>query len=195
MGAGRPAAGRRSRPRPGGPRTRRGPSSTRCSPCRIRSRCHQRGTRSSGRTRRGRASHEARRGRGRLQIDVGSGDPLAVPARRIEIARISLLAVRPETMFGWKVHGLVEMGHGQWKKGPLRPLSLDRHCVLEDEAIVRSIALAFSSQGYALTLLDRFLYSDQWGAAVAAGASGRRSRRSGRAAKARGISRGHRART
>ncbi|MFO0734892.1 MAG: nucleotidyl transferase AbiEii/AbiGii toxin family protein [Labilithrix sp.] len=110
--------------------------------------------------------HRTKLGEGEdaLQIDVGSGDPLAVPARRIEIARISLLAVRPETMFGWKVHGLVEMGHGQWKSKDLYDLYLlDRHCVLEDEAIVRSIALAFSSRGYALTLLDRFLYSDQWG--------------------------------
>jgi hypothetical protein len=99
-----------------------------------------------------------------LQIDVGSGDPLAVPAQRISIDGISLLAVRPETMFGWKVHGLVELGHGQWKGKDLYDLYLlDRHCTLDHDALVASIALAFSSRNYQLSLLDRLLYTEQWG--------------------------------
>lgn len=99
-----------------------------------------------------------------LQIDVGSGDPLAVPAQRITIEGVSVLAVRPETMFGWKVHGLVELGHGQWKGKDLYDIFLiDRHCALDDDALVASIALAFSSRSYALSLLDRFLYTEEWG--------------------------------
>lgn len=101
---------------------------------------------------------------GELQIDVGGGDPLAVPARRISLLGVSVLAVRPETMFGWKVHGLVELGHGQWKSKDLYDLYLlDRHCALDEDALVASIALAFSSRSYQLSLLDRFLYTEQWG--------------------------------
>jgi hypothetical protein len=101
---------------------------------------------------------------GELQIDIGGGDPLAVPAERIAIDGIAVLAVRPETMFAWKVHGLVELGHGQWKSKDLYDIYLiDRHCTLDERALVRSIALAFSSRSYALTLLDRFLYTEQWG--------------------------------
>ena len=101
---------------------------------------------------------------GELQIDVGSGDPLAVPPKRITVLGVPVLAVRPETMFAWKVHGLVELGHGQWKGKDLHDIYLiDRACLLEDEALVASIALAFSSRQYALSLLDRFLYTEEWG--------------------------------
>lgn len=101
---------------------------------------------------------------GELQIDVGSGDPLAIPPRRVEIFGVSLLAVRPETMFGWKVHGLVELGHGQWKSKDLYDIYLlSKYCVLDEAALVASIRLAFRSRDYELSLLDRFLYTDQWG--------------------------------
>lgn len=99
-----------------------------------------------------------------LQIDIGSGDPLAIPPARVEIFGVSLLAVRPETMFGWKVHGLVELGFGQWKCKDLHDVYLlDKHCTLDEAALVASIKLAFGSRDYALSLLDRFLYTEQWG--------------------------------
>ncbi len=101
---------------------------------------------------------------GDLQIDVGSGDPLAIPPVRITIDGISLVAVAPETMFGWKVHGLVEQGHGKWKSKDLLDLYLiDQHCAREDDALVASIHIAFTSRDYPFTTLDRFLYTDQWG--------------------------------
>jgi hypothetical protein len=101
---------------------------------------------------------------GELQVDIGSGDPLAIPPRRVEIFGVSLLAVRPETMFGWKVHGLVELGHGQWKAKDLYDVHLlATHCALDEAAVIASIKLAFASRDYALSLLDRFLYTDQWG--------------------------------
>lgn len=101
---------------------------------------------------------------GDLQIDVGGGDPLAVPAERRTIFGSPVLAVRPETMVGWKVHGLVELGHGQWKGKDLYDIYLiDRACALDETALVASIALAFSSRNDALSLLDRFLYTEEWG--------------------------------
>lgn len=100
---------------------------------------------------------------GDLQIDVGSGDPLAMPAVPITIAGITLVAVRPEQMFGWKVHGIVELGHGRWKPKDLLDLWLLDRLTLETQALVDAIALAFSSRAYDLALLDRFLYSGEWG--------------------------------
>lgn len=101
---------------------------------------------------------------GALQIDVGSGDPLAVAPSYVDVDGVSLLAARPETMFAWKVHGLVELGVGQWKPKDLYDIFLlDRHCALDETSVVASIALAFSSRGCDLALLDRFLYSDAWG--------------------------------
>ena len=101
---------------------------------------------------------------GDLQIDVGAGDPLAVPPTRVTIHGVSLLAVRPETMFGWKVHGLVELGPGKWKPKDLLDIYwIDRHCELDEAALVASIHLAFTSRSYAFELLDRFLYSGEWG--------------------------------
>ncbi|MBX3228272.1 MAG: nucleotidyl transferase AbiEii/AbiGii toxin family protein [Labilithrix sp.] len=101
---------------------------------------------------------------GDLQIDVGSGDPLAMPATRIRVAGADVVAVRPEQMFGWKVHGLVELGHGKWKPKDLYDLLLlDRHCPLDDDTLTRAIALAFTSRNYDLALLDRLLYTNEWG--------------------------------
>ena len=101
---------------------------------------------------------------GELQIDVGSGDPLARPPIRVEIFGVSLLAASPEQMFAWKVHGIVELGHGRWKgKDLLDPFLIDRACTLDDDALVDAIALAFTSRGYDLALLDRLLYSGEWG--------------------------------
>jgi hypothetical protein len=101
---------------------------------------------------------------GNLQIDVGSGDPLAVPPQRVTLDGISLVAVTAEQMFGWKVHGLVELGHGQWKAKDLYDLYLiDRAITIDDALATKAIRLAFSSRNNALTLLDRFLYTDQWG--------------------------------
>lgn len=101
---------------------------------------------------------------GDLQVDVGSGDPLAVPPSRVTVEGVSVLAVQPETMFAWKVHGIVELGPGKWKpKDLLDIVWIDRHCALDEAAVVASIHLAFTSRNYALDLLDRFLYSDEWG--------------------------------
>jgi len=84
--------------------------------------------------------HRTKLGDGELQIDVGSGDPLAVPPDHITIDGIPLVAVRPETMFAWKVHGLVELGHGKWKPKDLLDIYLlDRHCSLDDEADRKSV--------------------------------------------------------
>lgn len=101
---------------------------------------------------------------GDLQIDVGSGDPLAAPPVPVEVLGVTLPAARPETMFAWKVHGLVELGPGRWHPKTLFDIVLiDQNVALDDELLVPSLALAFASRGNDLSELDRFLTEGAWG--------------------------------
>jgi hypothetical protein len=65
-----------------------------------------------------------------IQIDVGFGDPLVPPAKWIDYPTllpeksVRLQAVRPETMVGWKLHGLVEQGAKRWRPKDLYDLML-----------------------------------------------------------------------
>jgi hypothetical protein len=103
-------------------------------------------------------------GDGELQIDVGFGDPLAVPPSKISVLGVDLLAVRPETMFAWKIHGLVELGHGKWRPKDLwDAFLLDTNVALDEPAVRASLRLAFASRGVGFDLLDRFLHTTEWG--------------------------------
>jgi len=100
-----------------------------------------------------------------LQIDLGYGDPLAVPPVATTIGGDGpVLAVRPETMFGWKAHGLFEFGRGQWRAKDLYDLWLLAERVpMDGSAVVRSVEVAFASRGLPLSAADRFLFDDRWG--------------------------------
>lgn len=100
---------------------------------------------------------------GELQIDVGSGDPLAAPTAHVEVLGVRARAVRAETMYAWKVHGLVELGVGRWRAKDLFDLLLLGERVPLDEAlVVPSLRLAFDSRDARLADLDRFLHGP-WG--------------------------------
>lgn len=61
----------------------------------------------------------------RFQIDLAVGDPMCVPPRRIAVAGVGdVLACAPETLFGWKLHGLCEFGPGRWRAKDLFDLDL-----------------------------------------------------------------------
>lgn len=107
----------------------------------------------------------------RLQIDLGWGETLGVPPRPFELAGVTLPAVAPEVMFGWKVHSLVELGpRGRWHPKTLIDLVLlARHCALEPQATKRCIESAFASRRMPLGELDEFFGAEDWG-------SGRSSR-------------------
>lgn len=98
-----------------------------------------------------------------LQIDVGSGDPLAAPTAHVEVLGVRARAVRAETMYAWKVHGLVELGLGRWRPKDLFDLLLlGEHVPLDEALLVPSLRLAFDSRGNRLDELDRFLRGP-WG--------------------------------
>jgi hypothetical protein len=95
-----------------------------------------------------------------VQLDVGFGDPRAQPDRRFTYpgTAIEVVAVAPETLYAWKVHGLVERGVGKWRPKDLFDLDvLARHGGLDFDQVVPCLSLAFSSRGDSLSLLDRFL--------------------------------------
>jgi hypothetical protein len=114
---------------------------------------------------------ELSRGDERLQVDFGWGELLAVAPRPFQLAGLTLPAVGPEVMFGWKVHSLVELGpRGRWHPKTLIDLVLiARHCTLSPSTTRRCIESAFRSRDMALSALDEFFNAEDWG-------SGRSSR-------------------
>ncbi len=88
-----------------------------------------------------------------VQIDVGFGDPLVPPARwlyypaLLEGLPIVLQACRPETLVGWKLHGLVEFGAKRWRPKDLYDLMLlTDYAVLDASLLPDAIRVAFSSR-------------------------------------------------
>jgi hypothetical protein len=100
-----------------------------------------------------------------LQIDLGQGEAPALAPRLTSVdGNPEVLAVVPETMFAWKTDGLFELGHGSWRAKDLYDLWLiDRHVELAHDALVVSVRAAFESQGMALSVADRFLFTGEWG--------------------------------
>lgn len=95
-----------------------------------------------------------------MQVDVGFGDPRARPDRRFVYpgTATDIVAVAPETLYAWKVHGLVERGVGKWRPKDLFDLDvLALHGGLDFDHVVPCLSLAFTSRGDSLAKLDRFL--------------------------------------
>jgi hypothetical protein len=89
-----------------------------------------------------------------IQVDVGFGDPLVPAARREAYPTllgepVPVWCCRPETMVGWKLHGLAEMAEGRWRPKDLYDLwLLTRHAPLDMAALVPALRAAFTSRGY-----------------------------------------------
>jgi hypothetical protein len=100
-----------------------------------------------------------------FQIDLGVGDPMCVPPRPIDVAGVGpVLACAPETLVGWKLHGLVEFGRGRWRAKDLFDLDLLwRHAPIDHAQLPAAIALAFSSRALPLTALHDFRTRPDWG--------------------------------
>lgn len=88
-----------------------------------------------------------------VQIDVGFGDPLVPPAQwlyyptLLEGLPIKLQVCRPETLVGWKLHGLVEFGAKRWRPKDLYDLVLlTEYMVLDASLLLDAIGVAFSSR-------------------------------------------------
>jgi hypothetical protein len=103
-----------------------------------------------------------------IQIDIGFGDPLVLPPEWINYPTflgdaVNLQAVRPETMVGWKIHGLVELGPRRWRPKDLYDLMLYIEVPLDDAQLSSSIAVAFSSRNTPLQdVLEMLVAPNSW---------------------------------
>ncbi|MGB3636286.1 MAG: nucleotidyl transferase AbiEii/AbiGii toxin family protein [Rivularia sp. (in: cyanobacteria)] len=103
-----------------------------------------------------------------IQIDVGFGDPIVPPPQLIDYPmltnyKIKLQAATPETMFGWKLHGLVEQGFKRWRPKDLYDLMLFTSYIKLDETLVRkSIFTAFNSRNTTFDEIYYILSTPEW---------------------------------
>jgi hypothetical protein len=98
-----------------------------------------------------------------LRIDTGFGDPMDPgPAWTEydvgEAGAARVLACRPETLVGWKVHGLFERGKGRFRPKDLFDVYLlTRYAPLETALLPGALRLAFQSRGDSLELMERLM--------------------------------------
>jgi hypothetical protein len=100
-----------------------------------------------------------------FHVDFAFGDPLSQPPRATAIAGVGpVLGCAPETLFAWKLHGLVEFGRGRWRAKDLYDLDLIwRSVPLSLPALRPAVELAFASRALPLSALDDFRTLDAWG--------------------------------
>jgi hypothetical protein len=89
-----------------------------------------------------------------LQIDVGFRDPFVPPPELVKYPALAgppirAWCCRPETMLGWKLHGLAELGERRWRPKDLHDLLLiGERPDLDADALALAIASAFTSRHY-----------------------------------------------
>ncbi|MEL6461563.1 MAG: nucleotidyl transferase AbiEii/AbiGii toxin family protein [Cyanobacteria bacterium J06621_15] len=109
-----------------------------------------------------------------IQIDIGFGDPVVPPPQWVDYPMLisgipgkpnkyKLQAVTPETMFGWKLHGLVEQGIKRWRPKDLYDLYLFTSYIKLDETLVKkSIFTAFNSRNTTFEEIYYILSTPEW---------------------------------
>lgn len=106
-----------------------------------------------------------------LQLDVGYGDPMPLPAALVSWPRTTaapstldlapLPIVRPEVLVAWKLHGLFEFDSKRWRCKDLHDIYLlQTHATLDEAAIPACIATAFKSRRDPLSKTDRLTSGD-----------------------------------
>ncbi|BAY86817.1 hypothetical protein NIES267_63280 [Calothrix parasitica NIES-267] len=104
----------------------------------------------------------------KIQIDIGFGDPTVPPPQWIDYPmltteNIQLQTVTPETMFGWKMHGLVEQEIKRWRPKDLYDLFLFTLYIELDETLVKkSIFTAFNSRNSTFEEIYYILSTPEW---------------------------------
>ncbi|WP_164014172.1 nucleotidyl transferase AbiEii/AbiGii toxin family protein [Pyxidicoccus trucidator] len=100
-----------------------------------------------------------------LRIDTGFGDPMdpgpAWTEYDVGEGAARVLACRPETLLGWKMHGLFERGKGRFRPKDLFDVYLlTRYAPLETELLPNALRLAFQSRGDSLELMERLMVGE-----------------------------------
>jgi Nucleotidyl transferase AbiEii toxin, Type IV TA system len=106
-----------------------------------------------------------------MQVDFACDDPLSMPPRMLELEGVGqVLTCAPETLFAWKLHGLVEFGRGRWKPKDLFDLDLLLSNLEFDKAeLLTAIELAFTSRDMHINELGDFRTRDSWGCSSRSG--------------------------
>lgn len=106
-----------------------------------------------------------------FQVDFSFGDPVAQAPVIISIPEVGPVRACPaETLWAWKLHGLVEFGPGRWRAKDLYDLHLLQTCVqLDKKVLPEVVALAFSSRQTSLDALNEVRTRDTWGCSVSNG--------------------------
>ncbi|OKH42006.1 hypothetical protein NIES2101_33545 [Calothrix sp. HK-06] len=104
-----------------------------------------------------------------IQIDIGFGDPLAPPASYIKYPTlvgeaIPIQTVHAETMIGWKLHGLVELGAKRWHPKTLYDLMLYGKYItnITQPELSQAIQTAFRSRNTPLQEVYSILAAPDW---------------------------------
>lgn len=100
-----------------------------------------------------------------FHVDFAIGDPLSLPPRLVILEDVGpVLGCAPETLFAWKLHGLVEFGRGRWRPKDLYDLDVLWSSVPMDlHALRPAIDLAFSSRALPVDALHDFRVRSTWG--------------------------------
>ena len=102
---------------------------------------------------------------GPFQVDVALREPMTLAPIRIAIPDVGAMpCAAPEDLFGWKLHGLIEFGLGQWRPKDLYDLDiLASDVALDPDAVRTAITAAFATRAAELTSLRDFLDRPDWG--------------------------------
>jgi hypothetical protein len=106
-----------------------------------------------------------------FQVDFSFGDPMVQAPVALLMPEVgSVQACPAETLWAWKLHGLVEFGPGKWRGKDLYDLYLlQTHVKLDHNALPEVATLAFSSRETPLGDLDELLTRESWGCSVSNG--------------------------
>jgi len=106
-----------------------------------------------------------------FQVDFAFGDPVVQPPVDLDIEGVGVVRTcAPETLWAWKLHGLVEFGPGRWRAKDLYDLWLLQTCLKLDLGVmIQAVQLAFSSRDTALGTLDDLCTRELWGCSVSNG--------------------------
>jgi hypothetical protein len=103
-----------------------------------------------------------------LHIDVGFNDPLVAAAEPFDYPTLfgpaaRVWCCRPETMVGWKLHGLAEKGERRWRPKDLHDLWLTTGgAILSPDDLPPAIAAAFTSRGDPVSAAAGVLSATAW---------------------------------
>jgi hypothetical protein len=100
-----------------------------------------------------------------VQVDVGFGDPRAVPDREVKLdgQQTPIKAPAIEVLYAWKIHALFEHGHSQWQPQDLFDLwMLGQRDDLDETVLPECLRRTFESRGDTFAIMDRFL-GGPWG--------------------------------